>query len=106
MLTSALMALIKNPIKESFYGKRKKKVINILTIFFISYKNDIKTFLKWIVNQCLDTIKKSFTANPWGSSCVHLPKLQDSDDTNACTLRNSKICAVKLELHHISCSNK
>ena len=48
MLTSTL----KNPIKENFYGKRKKKKINILTIFFISHKNDIKIFLKWIVNEC------------------------------------------------------
>ena len=28
----------------------KKKVINILTTFFITYKSDIKTFLKWIIN--------------------------------------------------------
>ena len=25
MLTSALKTLVKNPVKESFYGKRKKK---------------------------------------------------------------------------------
>ena len=30
--------------------KGKKKVINILTVFFISYKNSVKIFLKWIVN--------------------------------------------------------
>ena len=48
MLTSALRALIKNLIKESFYGKKK----NILTVFFISHKSDVKTFLKWIVNKC------------------------------------------------------
>ena len=30
--------------------KEKKKTINILTIFFISHKNDVKIFLKWIVN--------------------------------------------------------
>ena len=50
MLTSALKVLVNNPIKESFY--EKKKVINILTVFFIFYKNNVKTFLKWIVNQC------------------------------------------------------
>ena len=44
MLTRTLRALIKNPVKESFYEKRKK-TINILTTFFISYKNDVKTFL-------------------------------------------------------------
>ena len=37
-------ALVKNIIKESFYGK--KKAINVLIAFFISHKSDIKTFLK------------------------------------------------------------
>ena len=47
-------ALVKNPIKESFYGKtkKKKKAINILTAFFISHKSDVKTFFNWILNQC------------------------------------------------------
>ena len=31
---------------------KEKKTINILTVFFISYKSDVKTFLKWIVNKC------------------------------------------------------
>ena len=51
MLTSALRTLIKNPIKESFYGKRKKTV-NVLTVFFISHKNNVKIFFNWILNQC------------------------------------------------------
>ena len=42
---------LNNLIKENIYGKRKK-TINILTVFFIFHKNDIKTFLKWIINQC------------------------------------------------------
>ena len=46
MLTSALRALVKNPVKESFYGKRKEKTINVLTAFFITHKSDVKTFLK------------------------------------------------------------
>ena len=46
----SLRALINNLFKESFYGK--KKLINVLTAFFISHKNSVKTFLKWIVNQC------------------------------------------------------
>ena len=50
-VSSVIWALIKNPVKESFYGKRKKKVINILTVFFISYKNDVKIFFNWILNQ-------------------------------------------------------
>ena len=49
MLSSALRVLIKNPVKEIFYGK-KKKTINILIAFFISYKNDVKTFFNWILN--------------------------------------------------------
>ena len=45
MLMSAFSALIKNPVKESFYEKRKKKkTINVLTTFFISHKNDVKIF--------------------------------------------------------------
>ena len=36
--------LLNNPFKENFY--EKKKVINILTVFFISHKSDVKTFLK------------------------------------------------------------
>ena len=46
MLISALRALIKNSVKESFYRKKK---INVLTTFFIFHKSDVKTFLKWIV---------------------------------------------------------
>ena len=51
MLTNALRILVKNLVKESFYGK-KKKTINVLTVFLISHKSDVKTFLKWILNQC------------------------------------------------------
>ena len=50
MLTSTLRTLIKNPVKESFYGK---KIINFLTAFFISHKSDVKTFIKLIVNTTL-----------------------------------------------------
>ena len=38
------MTLVNNLIKESLYGK--KKPINILIVFFISHKSDVKTFLK------------------------------------------------------------
>ena len=50
MLTSALKALVNNPVKKKLW-KKKKKTINILITFFISHKNDVKTFLKWIINQ-------------------------------------------------------
>ena len=32
--------------------EKEKKVIKVLTAFFISHKSDVKTFLKWILNQC------------------------------------------------------
>ena len=31
--------------------KKEKKTINVLTAFFIFHKSDVKTFLKWILNQ-------------------------------------------------------
>ena len=52
MLTITLRVLIKNLVKEIFYEKRKRK-INVLTVFFISYKSDVKTFFNWTFNQCL-----------------------------------------------------
>ena len=39
----SLKALVKSLIKESFYEEKK---INVLTIFFITHKSDVKTFLK------------------------------------------------------------
>ena len=33
-------------LKKKNYGKRKKKTINVLTVFFISHKSVVKTFLK------------------------------------------------------------
>ena len=32
--------------------EKENKVINVLTTFYISHKSDVKTFLKWILNQC------------------------------------------------------
>ena len=61
MLTSIFRALVKNLVKESFYGKRKKKTINVLTAFFIFHKNDVKTFLKWIVDECPKGTRYSLT---------------------------------------------
>ena len=45
ILTNAFRTLVKNPVKESFYGK-KKKTINVLITFLISDKNYVKTFVK------------------------------------------------------------
>ena len=36
-----LRTLVKNSVKKIFYGKKK---INILTVFFISRKSDVKIF--------------------------------------------------------------
>ena len=43
MQTDAIMTRVNNPFKEKFYGKRKK-IINILTVFFISHKSSVKHF--------------------------------------------------------------
>ena len=45
-LMDALRVIVNNPFKENLYGKRKKKIINVLTVFFISHKSSVKTFLK------------------------------------------------------------
>ena len=44
ILTNVLKALVNNPFKENFYGK--KKTINVLTVFFIFYKSSVKIFIK------------------------------------------------------------
>ena len=44
MLTNTFRILVNNLFKENFY--RKKKVINVLTVFIIFYKSGIKFFLK------------------------------------------------------------
>ena len=36
--------------------EKEKKAINVLITFFISHKSDVKTFLKWILNQCYTTL--------------------------------------------------
>ena len=48
----ALRVIVNNLFKEIFYGK--KKVINILTVFSIFHKSDVKTFLKLIITYCLN----------------------------------------------------
>ena len=55
MLTNVFRVMVNNQFKEFFFmgkEKKKKKPINVSTAFFISYKNSVKTFLKWIVNHC------------------------------------------------------
>ena len=49
MLTDVLRVMINNQFKKNFYGKRKKKVINILIIFSISYKSCVKIFLNGLL---------------------------------------------------------
>ena len=53
MLTSALRALIKNPVKESFditFTRNEKSCQNIKFFFFFPFP--MKTFFNWIFNQC------------------------------------------------------
>ena len=49
MLTDVLRVMINNQFKKNFYGKRKKKVINILIVFSISYKSCVKIFLNGLL---------------------------------------------------------
>ena len=54
MLTNVFRVLVNNSFKENFYGKRNQKKENaiiVLIAFFISHKNGIKIFIKWIINQ-------------------------------------------------------
>ena len=52
MQTSVLRALIKNSVKESFYGKKKK--IIFWHLFFIAYKSNVKIFLRTLVSMTLN----------------------------------------------------
>ena len=37
---------------KKVFMEKEKEAINVFTVFLISDKSDVKTFLKWIVNQC------------------------------------------------------
>ena len=50
-----LRVFVSKPFKENFYGKEKNS-INVLTVFYISYKNCVKTFLKFFINNCTKDI--------------------------------------------------
>ena len=45
----ALKVLVQEVFLKTFYGK--KKVINFLIAFYVSYKSDITTFLKQCINK-------------------------------------------------------
>ena len=45
ILMNTLGVLVNNPVKKKIMEK-EKKAINVLTIFFIFHKSDIKIFLK------------------------------------------------------------
>ena len=55
MLMSTLRVLVKNPIKENFYGKRKK-TINVLTVFSFLIKIMLKLFLITFLTIILRTL--------------------------------------------------
>ena len=48
MLMDTLREIVNNPFKKKITGKgkKKKKTINVLIAFSISYKSGVKTFLK------------------------------------------------------------
>ena len=41
---------------KTFYGERKKKIINFITVFYIFNENGAKNFLKLFINYCLKGI--------------------------------------------------
>ena len=62
MLMNTLRVLVNNYLKKIFMKKWKKNLI-FWQFFFISPKNDVKIFLKWIVNQLLifhESVVKNF----------------------------------------------
>ena len=58
MLIDVLRELINNLFKESFYMKKKKKTINILTVFSFL----IKVMLKFFLNKLLTNVLKTFVS--------------------------------------------
>ena len=50
-LNATLQLLVIYRFVETFYGKRKKKQLNFMIAFYISYKSGIKSFLKWSINK-------------------------------------------------------
>ena len=44
---------------------KEKKAINILTVFFISHKSDVKTFFNQILNQCPKGTRQHFPKTYW-----------------------------------------
>ena len=57
-----ISALIRIQLKKIFIGK-EKIAINVLTAFYIFHKNDVKTFLRALVNISLKTILHIFLYN-------------------------------------------
>ena len=51
---NVLRILINNLFKKGFYEEKKK--FNILIIFFISYKIDVKTFINKLLTNILRTL--------------------------------------------------
>ena len=42
-----------NNFRKIFIRKeKKKKRINVLTVFYIFHKSEVKLFLKWFINNC------------------------------------------------------
>ena len=66
--------------------RKEKKVINVLTVFFIFYKSDVKTFLKQIVNQGrnLDIVPYIlFLRYSFEIASIHLKKKKKKNEQTA-----------------------
>ena len=49
---------LRTQLKKIFMGKGKKKQLMFWQLFFIFHKNNVKTFLKWILNQYPKSTRK------------------------------------------------
>ena len=47
----------KNHFRNVLMEKKKKKTINVLTVFSIFHESDVKTLLKLFVNNCSKSIR-------------------------------------------------
>ena len=72
-----LRGFVNNQVKESFYRQRKKNQSMLWQFFFISYKSDMKTFLRLLTNSLKSLVsislylkkKKQKTKNKTKATC-------------------------------------
>ena len=111
MLTSAFRTLVQNPIKKKASMGKEKKKVNVLTVFFISHKNDVKTFFNQIVNQCPKGTCQHFPKNNsmelFGNLIKnHNNKIQWKSKNNSLTKSSTTWKLVKLNALRINSNNQ